>query len=240
MDYPIKNVTDIPNLEDIAKKIWLEILCSKDLAPYIEDWARERLEKELAKGKLTDHREIEFKKRIEDYTLSCSVSLISGAWRWEGEVFTDEVTGNIYSVYNDFIFNFGNSCYSSMSSIIAEEHIKLSSLVFSCVTEFVKPYRNMQTKILISTKEQELKIKEEYEKAKIDNALRELKNKLLKDIPEKTKGMRVSYSVSAQITYPKIDGVGACDFELGIKKKTYRCWVYDGVAETKVTIYRKE
>jgi hypothetical protein len=239
MDYPIKNLTDIPNIEDIASKIWREILDSKDLAPYIEDWSRNQIEKGLAEGKFQEHREVQFKKVIDSDTINCHVSITSGLWKMDSEAFIDEVTGNYYNVYDDLQFNINWSSFGSMPEDFAKEALDLMVLVFTHVASFVSPYRNKQSKMLIYTKEDEEKRQVELEKKKEEAALYNLQKMLLKDIPEKTKGMRVSDMVSAQIIYPKIDKVGTCDFELSIKKKTYRCCVYDSVAETKVTIYRK-
>jgi hypothetical protein len=239
MDYPIKNVTDIPNIEDIAGKIWREILDSKDLAPYIEDWSRNQIEKELAEGRFQEHREIQFKKVIDGYAITCHASITSGLWNMENEEIIDEVTGNYYNVYDDLQFNINWSSFGSTPEDFAREALELINTVFVNMVCFVSPYRNKQSKMLIYTKEDEEKRQVELEKKKEEAALYNLQKTLIKDIPEKTKGMRVSDSVSAQITYPKIDKIGTCDFELSIKKKIYRCWVYDGVAETKVTIYRK-
>lgn len=213
MEYQTKNLKDIPNVEDVAKKIWREILDSKVLAPYIEDWARERLEKEIGiDGNFAEHREIEFKTKFKDFTLNCNVSLLSNMWKWDGEIFIDENTGDLYSVYNDFEFNITWSSYSSMPEDVAAEALKVMNEVFGWVRILVSPYRNTQTKYLQCTKEQE-------EKRKVEIDVSRLKNLIRNDLPELTKGMRIK-SLNT-IYYPPMKYITPCKFEFEIKKKKF-------------------
>ena len=215
MEYQTKNLKDIPNVEDVAKKIWREILDSKVLAPYIEDWARERLEKEIGiDGNFAEHREIEFKTKFKDFTLNCNVSLLSNMWKWDGEIFIDENTGDLYSVYNDFEFNITWSSYSSMPEDVAAEALKVMNEVFGWVRILVSPYRNTQTKYLQCTKEQE-------EKRQVENAVNNLRNLVRIDLPELTKGMRVKGITSSY--YPDNDKLTTGKFEFTIKKKKFEC-----------------